>query len=87
VVDGLGLKDLVPGPSRTWLTLDGDNLFASDPSTRPNNYPDPSDNHGIDGANANFCDGHAEWVREKGKYYLTLREMSQDEGVGVKHVP
>jgi prepilin-type N-terminal cleavage/methylation domain-containing protein/prepilin-type processing-associated H-X9-DG protein len=87
IVDSLGLQGLVPGPSRTWLTLDGDNLSSSDPNTRPNNYPDPSDNHGADGANANFCDGHAEWVREKGKYYLTMREMSQDEGIGVKHVP
>jgi prepilin-type N-terminal cleavage/methylation domain-containing protein/prepilin-type processing-associated H-X9-DG protein len=86
-VDSLGLKGTIPGPSRTWLTLDGDNLTSSDPVTRPNNYPDPSDNHGIDGANANFCDGHAEWVTEKGKYYLNLRELSQDEGIGVKHVP
>jgi prepilin-type N-terminal cleavage/methylation domain-containing protein len=86
VVDGLGLKGTIPGPSRTWLTLDGDNYFSSDPVTRPNNYPDPSDNHGADGGNANFCDGHAEWVKEKGKYYLILREFSQDEGVGVKHV-
>lgn len=86
-VDGLGLRGTVPGPSRTWLTLDGDNLYSSDPVTRPNNYPDPSDNHGADGANANFCDGHAEWVKEKGNYYLVLRELSQDEGRGTKHVP
>lgn len=86
-VDGLGLQGQVPGPSKTWLTLDGDNLSSSDATTRPNNYPDPSDNHGAEGANANFCDGHAEWVREKGKYYLILREFSQDEGIGVKHVP
>ena len=86
VVDGLGLKGTIPGPSRTWLTVDGDNYFSSDPVTRPNNYPDPSDNHGADGGNANFCDGHAEWVREKAKYYLILRELSQDEGVATKHV-
>jgi prepilin-type N-terminal cleavage/methylation domain-containing protein/prepilin-type processing-associated H-X9-DG protein len=85
--DFLKLEGTVPGPSRTWLTLDGDNLASSDPVTRPNNYPDPSDNHGADGANASFCDGHAEWVKEKGKYYLILREFSQDEGVGVPHVP
>jgi prepilin-type N-terminal cleavage/methylation domain-containing protein len=86
-VDGLGLKGTISGPSQTWLTLDGDNLFTSDPVTRPNNYPDASDNHGVDGANANFCDGHAQWVREKGNTYLILREMSQDEGRGTKHVP
>jgi len=83
--EGLGLKDMVAGPSRTWLTLDGDNNF--NPANIYNNYPDKSDNHGAEGANANFCDGHAEWVREKGKYYITLRELSQDEGVGVPDVP
>jgi len=83
--EGLGLKDIVAGPSRTWLTLDGDNKF--NPANMANNYPDKGDNHGADGANANFCDGHAEWVKEKGKYYITLRELSQDEGVGVPNVP
>ncbi len=86
-VDGLNLRGVIPGPSQTWLTLDGDNLFASDPVTRPNNYPDASDNHGADGANANFCDGHAQWVKEKANQYLIFREMSQDEGRGTKHVP
>jgi prepilin-type N-terminal cleavage/methylation domain-containing protein len=87
-VDGLGLQGTAPGPSRTWLTLDGDNLtFAqSNPTLYPNDYPSVNDNHGADGANANFCDGHAEWVRERGKYYHILREFSQDEGFGVKHV-
>jgi prepilin-type N-terminal cleavage/methylation domain-containing protein len=83
--EGLGLKGTVAGPSRTWLTLDGDNKF--NPANVYNNYPDKGDNHGADGANANFCDGHAEWVREKGKYYMILRELSQDEGVGVPNVP
>jgi prepilin-type N-terminal cleavage/methylation domain-containing protein len=87
-VDGLGLKGTIPGPSQTWLTLDGDNLFfaQTNPTLYPNDYPSVNDNHGAAGANANFCDGHAEWVREKGKYYLTLRELSQDEGFAVKHV-
>jgi prepilin-type N-terminal cleavage/methylation domain-containing protein/prepilin-type processing-associated H-X9-DG protein len=79
--DGLGIKDQVPGPSRTWLSLDADNL--RNPQNKINDYPDRGDNHGADGANANFCDGHAEWVKEKGKYYLTLRELSQDENRGV----
>jgi prepilin-type N-terminal cleavage/methylation domain-containing protein/prepilin-type processing-associated H-X9-DG protein len=83
--EGLGLKDVTPGPSRTWLTLDGDDNF--NPANIYNNYPDKNDNHGADGANANFCDGHAEWVKEKGKYYLVLRELSQDENVGTLDVP
>jgi len=87
--EGLGLVGTTAGPSRTWLTLDGDNLvFANtNPGLYPNNFPSVNDNHGAEGANANFCDGHAEWVTGKGKAYLILRELSQDEGVGVKHVP
>jgi prepilin-type N-terminal cleavage/methylation domain-containing protein/prepilin-type processing-associated H-X9-DG protein len=86
--DQLGLKDTIPGPSKTWLTLDGDNLtFAStNPTLYPNDYPSVNDNHGASGANANFCDGHAEWVKEPGDYYRERRELSQDEGFAGKHV-
>lgn len=86
-VDGLGLQGTIPGPSRTWLTLDGDSLAASLVNTTlyPNDYPSVNDNHGAPGANANFCDGHAEWVTERNKYYHTLRELSQDEGNALKH--
>jgi len=77
--EGLGLGGIVPGPSRTWLTLDGDDIANTQGK---NDYPDPTDNHGAEGANANFCDGHAEWVKEKGRTYLILRELSQDEGRG-----
>lgn len=87
VADGLNLKDTIAGPSRTWLTLDGDNFYSADGVTRFNDYPDAADNHGATGSHANFCDGHAEWVRERGKYYHVLRELSQDEGVADKHVP
>ena len=31
--------------------------------TGNSNYPDPEDNHGKDGSNMNFCDGHAEFVK------------------------
>jgi prepilin-type N-terminal cleavage/methylation domain-containing protein/prepilin-type processing-associated H-X9-DG protein len=87
-IDGLGLQGTIPGPSQTWLTVDGDSLVAAsaNPTLYPNDYPSVNDNHGKDGANANFCDGHAEWVREKGGIYHKLRELSQDEGYGVKHV-
>jgi prepilin-type N-terminal cleavage/methylation domain-containing protein/prepilin-type processing-associated H-X9-DG protein len=86
-LDGLSLQGQIAGPSRTWLTLDGDNLTAAVPSSLyPNDYPSINDNHGADGANANFCDGHAEWVTEKGKYYQTLRAYSQDEAIAGKHV-
>jgi hypothetical protein len=75
----LGLKGTVAGPSRIWLQLDADNYFATYPGAI-NDYPDPGDNHGAEGHNANFADGHAEWVLVKGNKYLVLRELSQDEG-------
>ena len=48
----------VAGPSRACLFLDGDGGFLG---TR-NNTPDPIDNHGADGGNISFCDGHVEFV-------------------------
>jgi prepilin-type N-terminal cleavage/methylation domain-containing protein/prepilin-type processing-associated H-X9-DG protein len=51
------------GPSDFWLIYDADDQAGAD---RPNgDYPDPGDNHGKDGANITFCDGHAEWVSQK----------------------
>jgi prepilin-type N-terminal cleavage/methylation domain-containing protein/prepilin-type processing-associated H-X9-DG protein len=67
------------GPSRSWLLVDGDDC-PTDPGKKGahNDYPDPIDNHGAGGANANYCDGHAEWVQQK--KYVETYEMSQDEG-------
>jgi prepilin-type N-terminal cleavage/methylation domain-containing protein/prepilin-type processing-associated H-X9-DG protein len=75
----------VPGPSQTWLTLDGDD--KANPLNLINDYPDKGDNHGAAGANANFCDGHAEWISEKGRKYLTYRALAQDEGYGLPAGP
>ncbi len=68
-----GLHGTVPGPSRTWLLVDGDDGRPGE----KNDYPDPGDNHGATGANANFCDGHAEWIPQK--KYVQIYEMSADE--------
>jgi len=75
----LGLRGVVAGPSRIWLQVDADSLFANYPGAK-NDYPDPGDNHGAEGHNANFSDGHAEFVQAKGNKYLIARELSQDEG-------
>ena len=40
------------------------------------NYPDPEDNHGADGMNMNFCDGHAEFVPRK--RWMEVWNFSQD---------
>jgi prepilin-type N-terminal cleavage/methylation domain-containing protein len=75
---GLGLAGYVAGPSGIWLQVDADDYFSTYPGAI-NDYPDAGDNHGKDGANANFGDGHAAWVPERGKKYLIAREISMDE--------
>ena len=50
-------------PSEVWLIYDADDAGGAD---RPNeDFPDRGDNHGVDGANIVFGDGHAEWVARK----------------------
>jgi hypothetical protein len=75
----LGLRDQIPGPSKIWLQVDADSAFATYPGAI-NDYPDRGDNHGAEGHNVNFGDGHAEWVSVKGNKYLVARELSQDDG-------
>jgi prepilin-type N-terminal cleavage/methylation domain-containing protein/prepilin-type processing-associated H-X9-DG protein len=49
--------------SDVWVIYDADDGTGGD---RPNeDYPDRGDNHGVDGANIVFGDGHAEWVPQK----------------------
>jgi prepilin-type N-terminal cleavage/methylation domain-containing protein/prepilin-type processing-associated H-X9-DG protein len=53
------------GPSDIWIIYDADDRLASDPARLNNDYPDAGDNHGIEGGNVVFADGHAEWVPQK----------------------
>ncbi len=69
------LKGQVFGPSDIYLMFDGD---RKGPGAR-NNYPDPNDNHGVQGVNLQMCDGSVKWV-QGGKRYLLAYEISQDEG-------
>ena len=65
----------VAGPSRACMFLDGDHGFAG---TR-NNIPDPIDNHGADGGNISFCDGHVEFVSAKPESkYITAIYLATD---------
>jgi len=65
----------VAGPSRACLFLDGDGGFNG---TR-NNIPDPVDNHGADGGNISFCDGHVEFVSAKPESkYISVIYLSTD---------
>lgn len=69
--DSFGLKGVVPGASQIWIIVDNQSL--GEPY-----YPDKLDNHGSDGANVGFCDGHVTWVTRQS--YLRSYELSQDEG-------
>ena len=52
------------GPSDFWIIYDADDKDpGGDPSRRNEDYPDAGDNHGKDGGNVSFCDGHAQWVQ------------------------
>jgi prepilin-type N-terminal cleavage/methylation domain-containing protein len=53
-----------PGPSAIWLMMDADDGQPPGPGAY-GNYPDKADNHGADGAQVNFADGHAEWISRK----------------------
>jgi len=50
------------GPSDIWIIYDADDRNSGDPKRQNGDYPDDGDNHGREGANVIFCDGHAEWV-------------------------
>jgi prepilin-type N-terminal cleavage/methylation domain-containing protein/prepilin-type processing-associated H-X9-DG protein len=57
------LRGQKASPSSMWLIYDGDDAVAWPSGKVSNNdYPDTIDNHGADGGNVIFCDGHAEWV-------------------------
>ena len=67
-----GWVGALPGPTRIFLLVDADDGKPSG----SNNYPDPVDNHGAEGANFLFCDGHAEWVMRRN--YITTWNISED---------
>jgi prepilin-type N-terminal cleavage/methylation domain-containing protein/prepilin-type processing-associated H-X9-DG protein len=69
--DTFGLKGVVPGPANHWLILD--HAWAGRPA-----YPDPGDNHGAEGGNVSFCDGHVEWIPAAD--YVRRYELDADEG-------
>ena len=50
-------------PSDVWLIYDSDDAPAGAPPDQIGDFPDVHDNHGKDGANIVFGDGHAEWVK------------------------
>jgi prepilin-type N-terminal cleavage/methylation domain-containing protein len=68
-----------PGASAFFIFMDGDDtsgLPGAAPNNPNNNWPDPGNNHGIDGVCTTFCDGHAEFVKRK--RFLEVWNLSQD---------
>ena len=64
--------NMVVSPSDTWIIME-----ALEPYDGKENWPNPRDGHGVEGANVVFADGHAEWIRRNqwNQRYL----MSEDE--------
>ena len=50
--------------SSVLLLYDGDDAVPCGETFSNPHYPDSIDNHGKDGGNMLFCDGHASWVRQ-----------------------
>jgi prepilin-type N-terminal cleavage/methylation domain-containing protein/prepilin-type processing-associated H-X9-DG protein len=70
-----GYIGTIAGPSRACLFLDQDDSYSGSRG----NIPDPIDNHGADGANISFCDGHAEFVSARpDSKYITVIYLGTD---------
>jgi prepilin-type processing-associated H-X9-DG protein len=76
--NAFGLQGTVPGAVNCWLMVDADDEISPGPPDSYNDYPDALNNHGADGANVNFADGHAEWVPQR--KYVYSYELSADQG-------
>lgn len=68
-------------PSDVWVIYDADDPGGAD---RPNgDFPDPGDNHGADGGNIVFGDGHAEWVPRKRYVGSFIRGTDEVHGLAL----
>jgi prepilin-type N-terminal cleavage/methylation domain-containing protein/prepilin-type processing-associated H-X9-DG protein len=70
---GIGRK---PGAANIFMLTDGDDDAGAGDY---NNWPDKMDNHGKDGQNFTFLDGHAAWVGRK--KFLDVWNVSHDSNV------
>ncbi len=68
-------KGTIPGPSKIFLLVDADDGNSTKPGNPNGQYPDPGDNHGIEGFSVTFCDGHTEFVK-RSKWIDVLNTMT-----------
>ena len=71
------VQNTTGGPADIWIIYDADDRLGTDPQRQNEDYPDEGDNHGKDGGNVIFCDGHAQWVTQKN--YLRMWARGTDE--------
>jgi prepilin-type N-terminal cleavage/methylation domain-containing protein/prepilin-type processing-associated H-X9-DG protein len=70
-------------PSDVWIIYDEDD---AGPGDRPNeDYPDPGDNHGSDGGNVVFGDGHAQWVPQNKYIGSFIRGTDEAHALAATH--
>jgi prepilin-type processing-associated H-X9-DG protein len=72
--------------SDVMIIYDGDDVGSGDPNRQTEDFPDPGDNHGADGANMVFCDGHAQWVRANvyASFYIKATDEPNYQAAGTK---
>ncbi len=81
------IRNVKASPSSIWLIYDGDDSipYPSAPGSN-NDYPDNIDNHGADGGNVVFADGHAEWVSQK-RYPEIFAYGTEEQNYNVRVYP
>jgi prepilin-type N-terminal cleavage/methylation domain-containing protein/prepilin-type processing-associated H-X9-DG protein len=52
----------VDRPSEVCLLMDADDVASPPPPGQYNNWPDHANNHGADGVNVSYLDGHVKWT-------------------------
>ena len=67
IFPALNFRGQTCGPSDIWIIYDADDRDYSipgDPTRKNEDYPDSGDNHGTEGGNVIYCDGHAAFVKQ-----------------------
>jgi prepilin-type N-terminal cleavage/methylation domain-containing protein/prepilin-type processing-associated H-X9-DG protein len=65
-------------PSEIWIFYDADEPGFMQGGRPNNDFPDAGDNHGSDGSNVSFSDGHVSWVARKNFLQSWWRGTDED---------